>query len=108
MRNPLILSSPKQLLNVPHAPDSGSTADSTVDMLLRHFNIAAADARVFEAGRLLAVSDFEDAVVAAMAQAGACDYIVTRNVQDFTGSPVPAITPMDFLALLLQLPSGRK
>jgi hypothetical protein len=26
------------------------------------------------------------------------DYIITRNTKDFTASPIPAITPEDFLA----------
>jgi predicted nucleic acid-binding protein len=42
--------------------------------------------------------DFEDAVIAAVAQREGADYIVTRNTKDFIASPVPAITPEDFLA----------
>jgi hypothetical protein len=48
----------------------------------------------------LTFADFEDAVVASVAEAAKSDYVVTRNVSDFTGSPVPALTPTDFLALL--------
>jgi len=36
--------------------------------------------------------------VASLAQASQCDHVVTRNVPDFGGSPVPAITPTDFLS----------
>lgn len=43
------------------------------------------------------MTDFEDAVVAASAEAAGCDYVVSRNVPDFAGSPVPAVTPADFL-----------
>jgi predicted nucleic acid-binding protein len=46
----------------------------------------------------LPLSDFEDAVVASVAQRENAAYIITRNCKDFTGSPVPAITPADFLA----------
>lgn len=42
--------------------------------------------------------DFEDAVVAA--SASDCQFIVTRNVADFTGSPVPVITPAALLEKL--------
>lgn len=41
--------------------------------------------------------DFEDAVVDAVAERNNVSYILTRNVKDFAGSAVPAITPTDFL-----------
>src|SRR3990172_1619875 len=75
------------------------TADQTVDWLSNHFEIGAADKATFQSARQLALPDFEDAVVASLAQTSNCDYIVTRNVPDFTGSPVRAITPADFLTL---------
>lgn len=43
--------------------------------------------------------DFEDAVADAVAQRNGADYILTRNVKDFAGSAVPAITPTDFLKM---------
>lgn len=45
------------------------------------------------------MSDFEDAVVHAVAARNKADYILTRNPRDFEGSTVPAITPQDFLEL---------
>ena len=45
------------------------------------------------------MADFEDALQASAALACGAAYIITRNGRDFTGSPVPAITPEDFLAL---------
>jgi len=41
--------------------------------------------------------DFEDALQAAGAMACGAQVIVTRNVRDFKGSPVPAMTPETFL-----------
>lgn len=41
--------------------------------------------------------DYEDAVQSACAQRLHADYIVTRNLKDFTGSLVPVICPEDFL-----------
>lgn len=41
--------------------------------------------------------DFEDAVVDAVAERNGASYILTRNIKDFAGSIVPAITPTDFL-----------
>jgi len=42
-------------------------------------------------------NDFEDAVIAATASREGADYIITRNAGDFNNSPVPAMTPTDFL-----------
>ena len=57
------------------------------------FFIGNLDAAGWLDARRLPFADFEDAVVATVAI-----YIITRNVADFTGSPVPAITPTDFLS----------
>ena len=45
------------------------------------------------------MTDFEDALVAAIAQRCCMDYIVTRNTRDFAESPVKALTPQAFLEL---------
>jgi hypothetical protein len=49
--------------------------------------------------RSLGTADFEDALQVAAAIAGHADRIVTRNVIDFAGSPVPAMTPEEFLRI---------
>ena len=72
-------------------------ADQTIDWLLAHFEVAVADKAVLRRARQLPLADFEDAVVASLAEAGQCDHVVTRNVSDFAGSPVSALTPTDFL-----------
>ncbi len=41
----------------------------------------------------LPMGDFEDAMQVAAAQAAGVQYIITRNIRDFTNSPIPAITP---------------
>ena len=46
--------------------------------------------------------DFEDALQAICASEVKAQYIVSRNVRDFLNSPIPAITPSEFLALLRQ------
>jgi predicted nucleic acid-binding protein len=48
----------------------------------------------------LGFSDFEDAVISAVATRELADYIITRNDKDFVGSFVKAISPSDFLRLL--------
>ena len=45
------------------------------------------------------ITDFEDALQVACAEAGQADYIITRNLRDFATSPVPALSPEAFLAL---------
>src|SRR5438093_9718676 len=56
-----------------------STANQTVDNLLSDFSIIGPDKAIFLRARSLAMSDFEDAVVASVAEAARCDYVVTRN-----------------------------
>ena len=41
----------------------------------------------------LPMVDFEDAMQVAAAHAAGAQHIVTRNIGDFTNSPIPAITP---------------
>ena len=44
------------------------------------------------------MSDFEDALQVSAAQACRADYIITRNGRDFARSPLPALSPEEFLA----------
>jgi predicted nucleic acid-binding protein len=78
-----------------------AAANVAVDGLLGDFAVVGADKQILAKARKLPMTDFEDGVVAATADSSSCDYIVTRNAPDFAGSPVPAITPADFLKLLL-------
>jgi predicted nucleic acid-binding protein len=48
----------------------------------------------------LGFNDFEDAVIAAIAVREQTAYIITRDTKDFSKSPVPAITPDAFLAMI--------
>ncbi|GBU24389.1 hypothetical protein R83H12_01019 [Fibrobacteria bacterium R8-3-H12] len=50
--------------------------------------------------KILNISDFEDSVLSAIANRNEADYIITRNVDDFVKSSVPAISPSDFLKML--------
>ena len=72
-------------------------ADRTIDWLLRYFAIADIGRDQLFRARVLGWPDFEDAVVAASAENAGCDTIVTRNIRDFSASPVPACTPEEFL-----------
>lgn len=44
--------------------------------------------------------DIEDCLQSVCAQSCGAEYIITRNVNDFTGSKIPPITPTDFLIKL--------
>ena len=46
----------------------------------------------------LPMSDFEDALQVSAAQACGANYIITRNGRDFVQSPLPALSPEEFLA----------
>ena len=75
-------------------------AEAAMDRVLRHFQIGNLEAAGWQKARRLSFTDFEDAVVATVAEATTSTFIVTRNTTDFVGSPVPAITPSDFLGQL--------
>jgi len=76
-----------------------STADHFIDWTLSKLTIQSIEQDGFLRARAIAMNDFEDAVVAATAEAAQCDYIVTRNINDFKNSPITALTPEEFLAL---------
>ena len=69
-----------------------------MDRVLGHFQIGSLDSAGWRRARQLAMDDFEDAAVAAVAEASGSTFVVTRNAADFTQSPVPAIAPADFLS----------
>ena len=48
----------------------------------------------------LPMTDFEDAMQVAAAQAAGAGHVVTRDIGDFTNSPIPAVTPEQALRQL--------
>jgi predicted nucleic acid-binding protein len=72
-------------------------AGTLVDWALAHLEIVPQDRSQFVRARSLKLTDFEDAALASAAEASGCELIVTRNVADFGSSPVPAVTPEEFL-----------
>lgn len=79
-------------------------ARAVVDECLKSFQILLVDRRALELAAALPASDFEDNLLAACAQLARLDAIVTRDPKGFAGSPVPALSPAEFLA---QLPKGQ-
>jgi len=72
-------------------------ANTLVDWVLAHLEIVPQDRALFVRARNLRFDDFEDAALASAAEAAGCKVILTRNVADFGASPVPAVTPEEFL-----------
>jgi hypothetical protein len=72
-------------------------AGNLVDWVLSHLEVVPQDRVQFVRARSLDFADFEDAALAAAAEASRCELIVTRNVADFASSPIPAQTPEEFL-----------
>lgn len=46
------------------------------------------------------ISDFEDALLVETAYRTGVDYIVTRNIRDFSRSVIQAVTPSDFMKMI--------
>lgn len=62
------------------------------------FEFADFSPAVLERAVTMKWKDFEDAVQSATAEAFHADYIITRNLKDFTQSRVMAFTPSELLA----------
>jgi predicted nucleic acid-binding protein len=45
------------------------------------------------------MDDYEDALLAFASERNGVDFIITRNKKDFLHSPVPAMTPQEFVTL---------
>lgn len=82
-----------------HRQGNRARAYWAIQQMLQVFDIAAINRDVIKEAARLGWGDFEDAVQASAAQAEGCDYILTRNTQDYQEQPVPAIQPADFLAI---------
>jgi predicted nucleic acid-binding protein len=75
-------------------------AKQLVVRILRVFRVATVDGTVIEQALRLPIADFEDAVTVAAALASECEYVVTRDVRGFRGSPVRVLAPEAVLAIL--------
>jgi predicted nucleic acid-binding protein len=76
-------------------------AEKAIDRVLQSFRLGNLDPADWEKARRLPIEDFEDAAVAMVAQTTASEFIVTRNVEDFEGSPVLAVSPDDLMSRFL-------
>ena len=77
-----------------------AAANNAIDWILGKLHVQPENERDFLRARSLPMNDFEDAVVAAIAESAGCTAIITRNITDFRKSPIPAVTPEEFIATL--------
>ena len=75
-------------------------ANSAITDVLRILDVAPVNRQVLYDAFALGWSDFEDAVQATAAIAGNATHLVTRNLADFKGAPLPVLQPAELLALL--------
>ena len=71
-----------------------------LDKLLLIFSVADLKADDLKKAADLRFADYEDAVQCACASRIHANYIVTRNIRDFTGSKVTEIKPSELLERL--------
>jgi hypothetical protein len=65
--------------------------------------VAPFDGHVLDQALALPYRDLEDAVQMAAARQAGADYLVTRDRSGYAAGPLPALAPIELLALL---PSG--
>lgn len=70
-----------------------------VDTLMQSLSVVTVGMRECLLAAHSDMTDYEDAVLAEAALSNKMDYIVTRNLDDFERSEVPAISPHDYLAM---------
>jgi predicted nucleic acid-binding protein len=75
-------------------------AAEVIRWILNTFEVASCGKDLLLAALALPMPDYEDAVTALAAERVGCSHVVTRNIRDFVGSPVPAVLPADLLALV--------
>jgi predicted nucleic-acid-binding protein len=78
------------------------TARELLSRLLQHLQVANVTDKVIRAALQSAMTDFEDAVTSEAASTAGVEVIVTRNTSDFATSTIPAVLPVEFLAMPLE------
>ena len=74
-------------------------ARSALRKLISLFEIATVNRPVIERAIVSKIKDFEDAVLHEAGQLAGVDFVITRNIKDFTGSALKVFEPNEFLAL---------
>jgi hypothetical protein len=83
------------LSNIAYLLKSG--ARGYLEGVLQYLSVPATGTAAAHAAFALPMSDIEDALQVAAAQTFNADFIVTRNLTDFASSPIPPLSPAEFL-----------
>jgi len=75
------------------------SAYRAIRSMLRVFDVAGVDRDVIVKACDLGWRDFEDAVQSMAAIGSTCDYLITRNPEDYQERNLTVIRPADFLAV---------
>jgi len=77
-----------------------TTAHEAIKKMLQVFYPATVtDKNIYQALDL-EWQDFEDSVQYVVGESLAVDYIITRNIKDFTSGSIPAVTPEQFIEII--------
>ncbi len=68
---------------------------------MQFVSVASGGREAVRQALLIPMRDFEDALQVAAALTGGAEVIVTRNRRDFARSPLPAVTPSQFLRKII-------
>jgi predicted nucleic acid-binding protein len=79
------------------ASGQNNTARFFIQELSRFVKIPKTSELDLQVATKLKMVDFEDAMQAAAALNCHADYIISRNIKDYKNSPIPALTPKQFL-----------
>ena len=78
-------------------------AIDSINSIMALFEVASVNRLVIENALKSKFSDFEDAVLHESARHAGAEYIITRNINDFKITKIPAFTPAEFLNMLESL-----
>ena len=85
-----------------HVTHNKHKSAEVVDTLMQSLGVVNVGMRECLFAAHSPIADFEDAVVAEAARSAKLDYIVTRNLNDYANSEVPALSPHDYLAMSIK------
>jgi len=77
-----------------------SVAKKQIELLTHFINILPVGLEDIRAAISSSGNDFEDSIQINVAQINNCDYIITRNIKDYTHSAIPVLTAEQFLNTL--------
>jgi len=71
-----------------------------VDQILEEFEIVSLSKEVLKLSRIIDHKDYEDSIQYISALSAGCEYIITRNQDDFSNIGIKVISPKEFIARL--------